>query len=147
MKNHTQPEYQYLDLLQDILDHGFEKHEFNTGIAEKSVFGRIMRFDLAKGFPLLTTKKVFLRGIIHELVWFLHGDTNIKYLVDQDVHIWDDWAYKEYAKAAKSGLGKAGAAGKLPELTTQGFAQKIKDDAKLAKKWGELGPVYGRQWR
>lgn len=133
------PEYQYLNLLQDIMDEGFEKHEFNTGIALKSVFGRMMRFDLSKGFPLLTTKKVFLKGIIHELVWFLHGDTNIKYLVDNDVHIWDEWAFKEYEKSAKSG--------KVPELTTKEFAAKIKEDAKFAKKWGELGPVYGRQWR
>ena len=96
--NKTHPEYQYLDLLRDILDNGFEKHEFNSGIAIKSVFGRSMRFDLSKGFPLLTTKKVFLRGIIHELLWFLRGDVNIKYLVDNDVHIWDDWPYKEYKK-------------------------------------------------
>jgi thymidylate synthase len=137
--SHTHPEYQYLDLLQDILDTGFEKHEFNSGIALKSVFGRMMRFDLSQGFPLLTTKKVFLKGIIHELVWFLRGDTNIKYLVDNDVHIWDDWAYKEYAKAAK--------AGKETELTDKEFAQKIKEDTGFAKKWGELGPVYGRQWR
>src|SRR3989344_5998924 len=97
-KNEKHPEYQYLELLQDILDNGFEKKEFNTGIAIKSVFGRMMRFDLSKGFPLLTTKKVFMRGIIHELVWFLRGETNIKYLVDNDVHIWDDWPYKEYKK-------------------------------------------------
>ena len=135
------PEYQYLDLLQDILDNGFEKHEFNSGIALKSVFGRMMRFDLNQGFPLLTTNKFFLRGIIHELVWFLHGETNIKYLVDNDVHIWDEWAYKEYAKAANSGKGK------LPDLTIQEFAAQVKADAKFAQKWGELGPVYGRQWR
>ncbi len=133
------PEYQYLDLLKDIMENGHEKHEFNTGIAEKSVFGRMMRFDLAESFPLLTTKKVFLKGIIHELVWFLHGDTNIKYLVDHDVHIWDDWAYKEYAKAAEKG----GA----PKLDTKEFAEKVKNDTGFAKKWGELGPVYGRQWR
>jgi len=77
-----------------------------------------MRFDLSQGFPLLTTKKVFLRGIIHELVWFLRGETNIKYLVDNDVHIWDEWAYKEYAKAAKNG--------KVPELDRQGIAARLK---------------------
>ena len=139
--NNTQqhPEYQYLNLLKDIRETGFEKHEFNSGIALQSVFGRSMRFDLSKGFPLLTTKKVFLKGIIHELVWFLRGDTNIKYLVDNDVHIWDDWAFKEYAKAAKEG--------KEPELTDKEFAAKIKADSAFAKKWGELGPVYGRQWR
>lgn len=133
------PEYQYLDLLADIMENGYEKHEYNTGIALKSVFGRMMRFDLSQGFPLLTTKKMFVRGIIHELVWFLRGDTNIKYLVDQDIHIWDDWAHKEYDKAAKRG--------EVPPLTIDEFAAQIKADAEFAKKWGELGPVYGRQWR
>lgn len=138
-KDTRHPEYQYLDLLKDIMDNGFEKHEFNTGIAIKSVFGRQMRFDLSKGFPLLTTKKVFLKGIIHELIWFLKGDVNIKYLVDNDVHIWDDWAFKEYKKAVEKG--------EQPELTIQEFAAKIKESDDFAKKWGELGPVYGRQWR
>ena len=137
MKKH--PEYQYLDLLEEILDSGSEKKEFNTGIAIKSVFGRMMRFDLREGFPLLTTKKVFLRGIIHELIWFLSGDTNIKYLLENDVHIWDDWPYKEYKKAM--------ADGKAPELPMDQFIQKLKDDEQFSKKWGELGPVYGRQWR
>lgn len=133
------PESQYLDLLSDILENGHEKHEFNTGIAIKSVFGRSMRFDLSKGFPLLTTKKVFLKGIIHELLWFLRGDVNIKYLVDNGVHIWDDWAFKHYKKIAESG--------KEPMMTQEEFIGKIKDDADFAQKWGELGPVYGRQWR
>src|SRR3990172_1056351 len=87
------PEYQYLDLLKDILKNGHLKREFNTGIGLKSVFGRQIRFDLSKGFPLLTTKKVFVRGILHELIWFLKGDSNIKYLVENDVHIWDDDAF------------------------------------------------------
>src|SRR4051812_12559593 len=133
------PEHQYLDLLKEIMDNGFEKKEFNSGIAIKSVFGRMMRFDLSKGFPLLTTKKVFIRGIIHELLWFLRGETNIKYLVDNDVHIWDDWPYKEYKKKME--------AGEAPKLTMDEFISKIKTDAKYAAKWGELGPVYGRQWR
>src|SRR3989344_413163 len=97
------PEYQYLDLLKDILETGTIKHEFNTGTEIKSVFGRIMRFDLSQGFPLLTTKKVFLKGILHELLWFLKGDSNIKYLVDNGVHIWDEWAFKEYKKAMDLG--------------------------------------------
>src|SRR3990167_2784687 len=88
------PEYQYLGLLKDILENGAIKHEFNTGIELKSVFGRMLRFDLSQGFPLLTTKKVFFRSILHELLWFLRGDSNIKYLVDNNVHIWDEWAYK-----------------------------------------------------
>jgi thymidylate synthase len=139
MKKQRHPEYQYLDILQDILDNGFEKKEFNSGIAIKSVFGRMMRFDLSKDFPLLTTKKVFMRGIIHELVWFLRGETNIKYLVDNDVHIWDDWPYKEYKKKMEAGEAK--------EMTQDEFIAKIKADDAFAKKWGELGPVYGRQWR
>jgi len=133
------PEYQYLDLLRDILDNGFEKHEFNSGIAIRSVFGRMMRFDLSKGFPLLTTKKVFMKGIIHELVWFLRGETNVKYLVDNDVHIWDEWPYKEYKKRMEKG--------EFPIMTQEEFIAQIKKDADFAKKHGELGPVYGRQWR
>ncbi len=133
------PEYQYLNLLKDILKTGSVKHEFNTGIELKSVFGRQMRFDLSQGFPLLTTKKVFLKGIIHELLWFLKGDSNIKYLVDNGIHIWDDWAYKGYKKTMTEG--------KVPEMTQEEFIQKIKDGDEFAAKWGELGPVYGRQWR
>lgn len=133
------PEYQYLNLLEDIMENGFEKTEFNTGISLKSVFGRQMRFDLSEGFPLLTTKKVFLRGIIHELMWFLRGDTNIKYLIDNDVHIWDDWPYKEYKKHMEKG--------EAPEMTQDDFIDKIKTDEAFTKKWGELGPIYGRQWR
>ncbi len=139
VKKERHPEYQYLDLLSDIMKNGFEKHEFNTGIAIKSVFGRSMRYDLSKGFPLLTTKKVFLRGIIHELLWFLKGDVNIKYLVDNDVHIWDDWPYKDYKKKMEKG--------EVPNLTIDEFIKKIKEDPEYAKKWGNLGPVYGRQWR
>ena len=101
MVNH--PENQYLELLRDVLDTGVEKKEFNTGIGLTSVFGRMMRFDLSQGFPLLTTKRVYLKAIIHELVWFLRGDANIQYLVNNNVHIWDDWAVKEYAKAARNG--------------------------------------------
>jgi thymidylate synthase len=139
MKKPQHPEYQYIDLLKDIMKNGHEKHEFNTGIAVKSVFGRMMRFDLNKGFPLLTTKKVFFRGILHELVWFLRGDANIKYLVDNDVHIWDDWPYKEYKKLMEKKS--------VPDMTQEQFIAKIKSDSKFAKKYGELGPVYGRQWR
>lgn len=132
------PEYQYLDLLKDILKNGHIKKEFNTGIALKSVFGRQIRFDLKKGFPLFTTKKVFLKGIIYELLWFLRGDSNIKYLVDHNVHIWDDWAYKINQKSNIKNK---------KEMSKEEFIQRIRDDVKFAKKWGELGPVYGRQWR
>ena len=136
-KNH--PEYQYLELLQDIMENGFEKKEFNSGIGLKSVFGRQIRFDLSEGFPLLTTKKVFLRGIIEELLWFISGDSNIKYLVDHNVHIWDDWAYKNYNKKREEE--------RRVEMTQDQFIAKIADDAEFASRWGELGPVYGKQWR
>ena len=86
---------QYLDLLRDISENGTDKSD-RTGTGTRSVFGRQIRMDLSKGFPLLTTKKVFLRGIIHELLWFLKGDTNIKYLVDNDVKIWNEWPYEGY---------------------------------------------------
>jgi len=141
-KEEKHQEYQYLDLLKDILENGFEKTDYATGTKLKSVFGRQIRFDLSRGFPILTTKKVFLKGIIHELLWFLKGNTNIKYLVDNDVHIWDDWAYKEYKKSIEKG--------DVPPLTQEEFVGKIKEltiDHPFIKKWGELGPVYGRQWR
>jgi len=136
------PEYQYLDILRDIIENGYEKTDFATGTKLKSVFGRQIRFDLSKGFPLLTTKKVFYRGIIHELLWFLKGSTNIKELVDKDVHIWDDWPYREYKKSIEKG--------DVPPLTQDEFIAFIKSlspDHAFVKKWGELGPVYGRQWR
>jgi thymidylate synthase len=117
-------EQSYLDLLQDILDNGVKKED-RTGVGTMSVFGRQMRFNLQEGFPLLTTKKMFTKGIIHELLWFLKGSSNIKYLVDNGVHIWDDWPYKYYREQM----------------------QKIKEDHQFATQWGELGPVYGVQWR
>ncbi len=132
------PEYQYLDLLQDILDNGTYKDD-RTGTGTYSVFGRQIRFNLSEGFPLLTTKKVFLRGIIHELLWFLQGDQNIKYLVDNNVHIWDSWPYRFYKESIE----------KINEtpLDMKGFIEEIKESNKFAEKWGNLGPVYGVQWR
>lgn len=135
---------QYLELLEDIKANGVKKAD-RTGTGTISLFGRQLRFDLSQGFPLLTTKKVFLRGIIHELIWFLQGSTNIKYLVDNDVHIWDDWPYKAYLfKQNKT----------VPEINGQDwktgikeFTDRIKQDEVFAKKYGELGPVYGYQWR
>lgn len=125
---------QYLDLLQDILDNGTDKSD-RTGTGTRSVFGRQIRFDLAAGFPLLTTKKMALKAITYELLWFLRGDTNIKYLVENDVKIWNEWPYEGY-KASEQYKGE----------TIEEFIQKIKDDHKFAEKWGELGPVYGKQW-
>lgn len=151
------PEYQYLDLLQDILDNGSDKPLFFTPevLAQykekgeeppfiRSVFGRIMRFDLSQGFPLLTTKKVFMRGITHELLWFLKGDSNIKYLVDNNVHIWDEWAWKRYHKAALQSKGK------IQDLSQEAFIAKIKEEkitSRFVKKWGDLITIYGRMWR
>lgn len=136
------PEYQYLDLLSDIMKNGVDKVSHSTGVKLKSVFGRQMRFDLSQGFPLLTTKRVFLRGIIHELLWFLSGSTNVTYLTRNGVHIWDDWGYKTYLKA-KSEKRKR----RLPELSLEEFREKIKANDSFAKRWGEIGPVYGYQWR
>ncbi|MCX6816861.1 MAG: thymidylate synthase [Candidatus Beckwithbacteria bacterium] len=129
------PEYQYLDLLQDILDNGQWKISHSTGVKLKSVFGRQIRFDLSKGFPLLTTKKVFVRGIIHELLWFLSGSSNIKYLIDNDVHIWDEWAYKKYSW------------GVTKPIPYEEFMVNLKNKSGFVEKYGQLGAVYGVQWR
>ena len=132
-------EEQYLELLKDILKNGKYKDD-RTKTGTKSLFGRQLRYDLSKGFPLLTTKKVFLKGIIYELLWFLRGESNIKYLIDNGVHIWDEWPYKYYkTKNLKLKNKKI--------LTQEEYVQKIKEDKKFAKKWADLGPVYGVQWR
>lgn len=131
-------EIQYLDLLRDILKDGVYKDD-RTGTGTYSVFGRQLRFDLSKGFPLLTTKKIFTKGIIHELLWFLNGDSNIQYLVQNGVHIWDDWPYRYYANTMREQ--------DMEPLTMAEFLEKIKTDDDFAQKWGELGPVYGFQWR
>jgi thymidylate synthase len=133
------PEHQYLELLQDILDNGIAKKDHNTGNGLTSVFGRQIRFDLSQGFPLLTTKKVYWNGVLHELVWFLTGQSNIKYLVDNNVHIWDDYPYKDYRKKVEIG--------EFPELTQEEFIAKIAEDADFAREHGELPHIYGSQWR
>src|SRR5438046_136009 len=94
--NHKHPEYQYLHLLQDVLKNGNRKVDRGTNVVLYSVFGRQTRYDLSQGFPLLTTKKVYWKGVLHELYWFMSGQSNIKYLVDNNVHIWDDYPYKIY---------------------------------------------------
>lgn len=129
----------YLELLQDIIDNGVVKGD-RTGTGTVSVFGRQIRFNMQEGFPLLTTKKIFTKGVIHELLWFLNGDTNIKYLVDNDVNIWVPDAYKKFLKDSPEPL--TGRPMSQPE-----FINWIKTDDNFAKKWGELGPVYGSQWR
>ena len=132
---------QYTDLLQDILEHGTRKMD-RTGTGTISVFGRQIRHKMSDGFPLLTTKKMAWKTMVTELIWFLRGDTNIKFLVDNNCHIWDGDAWKNYQhKASKQDFLKDGV------LRYDGFINKIKTDDEFAKKWGELGPVYGKQWR
>ncbi|MBI2033326.1 MAG: thymidylate synthase [Candidatus Levybacteria bacterium] len=142
-KLRTHPEYQYLDLMQEVLDTGIRKVDRGTDIGLISLFGRQTRYDLSKGFPLLTTKKVYWKGVLHELYWFMSGQTNIKYLVDNNVHIWDDYPYKIYAGKFKSQKTNA----KSQILTKEEFVQRIKDDGKFAKKWGNLPRIYGEMWR
>lgn len=127
------PEYQYLDLLKEALEYGIRKVDRGTNIVLYSLFGRQTRYDLSRGFPLLTTKKVYWKGVLYELYWFMSGQTNIKYLVDNNVHIWDDYPYKIYK--GKSLLSK------------EEFIEKIRTDEKFAKKWGELSRIYGEMWR
>lgn len=125
---------QYLELVRYVMENGAKKED-RTGTGILSVFGYQNRYDLREGFPLVTTKKVYFRGILHELLWFLRGDTNIKYLVDRNVRIWNEWPYETY-KANPAYQGE----------TLEEFVEKIKNDADFAAKWGELGPVYGKQW-
>lgn len=126
---------QYIDLCNYILNNGVKKND-RTGTGTISVFGYQMRFNLGEGFPLLTTKKVHLKSVIHELLWFISGSTNIKYLVDNDVRIWNDWPYDLYKKSPD-----------FQGETIEEFAAKIKESDEFAKKYGNLGPVYGKQWR
>ncbi len=128
---------QYRRLLQDIIDYGVEKTD-RTGTGTKSIFGYTIRHNMKEGFPLLTTKKMAWKTLVTELLWFLRGDTNIKYLVDNDCHIWDGDAYKNYSNHF---LGHED----IP--TKEWFINEIKTNDEFAKKWGELGPIYGKQWR
>jgi thymidylate synthase len=153
---------QYINLVKDILDNGYSKGD-RTGTGTKSVFGRQIRHKMSDGFPLLTTKKMPFKTIVTELLWFLRGDTNIKYLVDNNCHIWDGDAYKNYLKNCTKNYTthnekvnetdipihwKGSVKLDLSELLTQEeFINKIKTDDEFAKKWGELGPIYGKQWR
>ena len=131
-------EYQYLDLAKEILKSGIKQTDRGTGVSDYSIFGRRSVYDLSKGFPLLTTKRVYWQGVLHELYWFFSGQTNIKYLVDNNVHIWDDYPYKIYLAKQKP---------KTKTLTKEEFIDKIKKDNKFAKKWGELPRIYGEMWR
>jgi len=140
---------QYTDLLHDILDNGVEKKD-RTGTGTLSVFGRQIRHKMSEGFPLLTTKKMAWKQIVTELLWFLRGDTNIKYLVDNNCHIWDGDAYKRYYNSfpdAEKTFEYEGSTIETRRMTKEEFIEQIKTDDEFAEKWGELGPVYGRQWR
>lgn len=136
---------QYLDLIRHIKDKGVFKGD-RTGTGTLSVFGYQMRFDLQQGFPLVTTKKVHLKSILHELLWFVKGDTNIRYLVENGVGIWNEWPYQSW-------LRQTGADKKYEMHSEQWkaglkeFVERIKSDDDFAQKYGDLGPVYGRQWR
>lgn len=126
---------QYQKLLKLVLKKG-SLHANRTGVDAISYFGTQTRYDLTKGFPLLTTKKVAYNAIIHELLWFLQGSTNIKYLVDNNVKIWNEWPYENYKKSKF-----------YQNETMDEFVNKIKTNNEFAQQWGELGPVYGKQWR
>lgn len=135
---------QYLDLLKDIKENGKIKTD-RTGTGTKSVFGRQLRFDLSEGFPATTTKKLYFKGVVHELLWFLQGDSNIKYLVDNDVHIWTEWPFKAYLIETKQEVPKPNS--EEWNMKLKEFSENIKNDDAFAKKYGYLGPVYGYQWR
>jgi thymidylate synthase len=131
-------ELQYLQLLKDILENGVSKGD-RTGTGTISVFGRQIRHKMSEGFPLLTTKKMYFKGVITELLWFLRGETNIKYLLDNDCHIWDGDAFKNFMTTSEGD----------PDLiwNKDQFILKVKNEKKFGKTWGELGPIYGKQWR
>ena len=129
---------QYQRLLQDILDNGASKSD-RTGTGTISVFGKQIRHKMSEGFPLLTTKKMHWKSIVTELLWFLRGETNIKFLLDYDCHIWDGDAYKRYERSRTWELQDT------PPMNE--FIKNIKEDETFRKTWGDLGPIYGRQWR
>ena len=142
---------QYTDLLQDILDNGTQKKD-RTGTGTLSVFSREIRHKMSDGFPLITTKKMYFKGIVTELLWFLRGDTNIKYLVDNDCHIWDGDAYKKYenalrfARKMQSSISNVDGS-EWEAISKEEFIERIKTDDVFASKWGDLGKIYGKQWR
>ena len=146
----------YQQLLQNILENGSKKED-RTGTGTISIFGEMFTHDMSEGFPLLTTKKMAVKTMITELKWFLKGDTNIKYLVDNGCNIWNGDAYKAYCKnwggqnkySVKTPILKDGVVtgSSNRKFTQEEFIEKIKTDNEFAKKWGELGPIYGKQWR
>jgi thymidylate synthase len=140
---------QYQQLLQDIIDYGVEKKD-RTGTGTKSIFGYTIRHNMSEGFPLLTTKKMAWKTMVTELLWFLRGDTNIKFLVENGCHIWDGDAYKNYCKTypdVEKTFQYEGSNIEVRKMTQEEFINKIKTDDEFAKQWGELGSIYGKQWR
>ncbi|MDV3166362.1 MAG: thymidylate synthase ['Waltheria sp.' little leaf phytoplasma] len=125
----------YLNLCRTILKYG-NIRDNRTKVLTKSIFGYHMRFNLTQGFPLLTTKKINFNLVIHELLWFIKGDTNIRYLVENKVNIWNEWPYEQYRNSSF-----------FKNETLSEFINKIKEDENFAKKYGNLGPIYGKQWR
>lgn len=134
----------YLELLEHLMKNGVTRGD-RTGTGTTGILGYQMRFNLEDGFPLLTTKKLPIKSIIHELLWFMRGDTNLKYLADNNVHIWDEWPYKAYLVKNKINIPKTGS----EEWNTgiKNFIEKIKTEEQFAKEYGDLGPIYGYQWR
>lgn len=152
IKNTSKADWTYLETLKKIIEEGKAKSD-RTGVGTTSIFGTQMRFDLSQGFPLLTTKKMNITNIVSELLWFINGDTNIKYLLEYNNHIWTDWALEKYIKSEDY-------TGKIPKdvnINTvdrklyleerKAFENKILTDSSFCKKYGNLGPVYGKQWR
>ncbi|MDH5259465.1 MAG: thymidylate synthase, partial [Gammaproteobacteria bacterium] len=132
MTNH--PEQQFLDLLKNLLEKGDERID-RTGVGTRAIFGQQMRFDLSQGFPAFTTKQVFWKTAFKEILWMLSGGRNIKELLAQNVHIWSDWPHKKYVDKT------------CDKITMKEFEEKVLESDEFAKKWGDLGPVYGYQWR
>ncbi|MDI1448673.1 thymidylate synthase [Polyangium sp. 6x1] len=134
MNRARHPEDQYLDLLRRLIDRGSRRMD-RTGVGTLALFGEQMRFELSAGFPLLTTKKVYYRQALYELLWFLSGDTNIRPLLANKVHIWTDWPLARYRKETRE------------EISHDAFERRVLEDEAFAARWGDLGPVYGKQWR
>ena len=128
------PEYQYLDILREILDHG-DKRVDRTGVGTLALFGRHMRFDVSNAFPVLTTRKIYWQTAIKEMLWILSGSTSIRDLLKERVHFWTDWPWTKYRRETGE------------EISRKDFETRILEDRAFAEKWGDLGPVYGKQWR
>ena len=143
---------QYIDLLKDIVENGTKKMD-RTGTGTISVFGRTIRHKMSEGFPLLTSKKMYTKGIITELLWFLRGETNIRPLVEQNCNIWNGDAYKRYRKFTSDNSSqwnkwmRDNGDGTLSMYTMEEFVEAIKTDNDFMTEWGDLGPIYGFQWR